>query len=180
MAFEWLDGLMEKVFSVFPRVHIVTSTESGVAYWFGRPRLIKSETIYVSFPLVCHVDIRTSCKQCIDCTTQAVITKDGRSVAIGVVVQYRVVDPLRAFRDFDDMDTYIPPLAMSVAAESVRGHTRDEIQGGIDLADGLTKSLRSKLRNSGVDVINVFVNEVVPCRVIRLIGNPSYVSDGSE
>jgi len=177
MAFEWLDKIFDKILSSLPSIMIVDSTEAGVAYWFGKPSSIKSSSVFIYFPMLCEVDVRKTCKQCIDCRTQAVLTKDGKSISIGVVVQYRVTDPLKAFCDYDDLDTYIPPLAMSVAAEVMREREMPSIMKGGELVDDLTKLLRKRLYNSGVEIINVFINELVPCRVVRLITNAPVMED---
>ena len=64
---DWLNSLIERLFSFLPSIQIVDSTEGGVSYWFGRPRLIKPKTTIIYLPLLCTLDIRVIVKQCINC-----------------------------------------------------------------------------------------------------------------
>jgi len=176
---EWLNTIMDRILSLLPSAMIIDSTEAGVAYWFGHPRPITPERIYFYWPVFCSIDVRKVVKQCIDCKTQTVLSKDGKSICIGVVVQYRVTNPMKAFTEYDDLDTYIPPLAMSSAQEVMRHHRLAELieekEEGPDIVAELTGALKRRLYNSGVEIINVFVNEIAPCRALRLITKSAMV-----
>ena len=98
--------------------------------------------------------------------TQALFTKDGKSISMGVVAHYRISDALKAFTKYDDLDNYLTPLIMSSAQESVLNNNVSDIE---KIQHETKKALKQKLRNSGIEILDIFVNELSPCRVIRLV-----------
>jgi len=172
---------IERILSLIPKGRLFESTHGGVAWVFGKPHKIEPGQIWWYLPAVTEIEKFPVCRQTLSCREQSILTKDNKSVAVKCVIVYEIKDIVKAATMTHDLDEAIEDLALCAAKQVLCSKTMEEIKEASDKIDeDLKKDLSQKVRGFGVQVRNIYVSDMVPCRVLRLMGAELLVTQGEE
>jgi regulator of protease activity HflC (stomatin/prohibitin superfamily) len=171
-AFAWLGHLAEWFGMFIPRIKIVRSTHAGVRFRHGKtPREIKPGII-VYWPIVTEVDIIPVARQTHNLPSQSLLTKDGKTVVVGGVVVYSIIDIVACMSRNWDITETINDITMVAIAKVITSHSLQYLQENLtgDILLQLTRETRRRLRPFGVKVYKTALTDFSTCMVIKNIG----------
>lgn len=189
-AFAWLGQIVEWFGRWIPRVLILGSPEGGVKYGTLRLRdlirfrwdpsvkpVVLHPGLHVYWPIVTEFTPWVVARQSLNLTTQTITTKDGKVIAIGAVLTFRVRNVLKLVAYTHDPDVTIRAVAAGVVQRVCSQAEWGELQTAKDdgvldryLMRALTKALR---RRFGVQVLDATLTDFAPARVIKVIQSTS-------
>lgn len=171
--FALLGNCLETIIKLLPRLIIIRATCGGVKWVHGKKVVGLGPGLHVYWPIVSIVEQIVTARQTLNLPTQVLTTKDRRSVVVGGLVVYRIVDVVQAIgeRNFDVDDT-ARDVCMAALMEVVSDMTFDELLGNPkDVSIKLKRQARKSLRRFGVGVVNAFLTDLSQCRTYRFIGD---------
>jgi regulator of protease activity HflC (stomatin/prohibitin superfamily) len=139
--FDLLSKLLEGLFAWLPRPMLVPRFRAMARWTLGREPVLKGGLVWI-VPLVHEfeqVDLRVNA---CEFEPKVLWTRDGREVAAGMVVMWRVADPLLLCRSVDGLGALVSKVGESVLPELV---------GRFDLADLKRKAAGGEGREWGFD-----------------------------
>lgn len=145
-----LSRLLEALFAWLPRPELVPRTDALVRWTLDRPPVLKRGLVWI-VPLIHHterVDLRVNA-----CEFEPKIlwTKDGREVAVGMVVLWRVTDALRLCAEVDDLHLLVSKVGESVLPQLVGEMDLEDMKrkaaGGEGREWAFDAQLRTRLKN---------------------------------
>lgn len=165
--FDLLAAIVQGLFTWIPRPFLVPPTAAYIRWTLGGPGyLVKRWGLNV--PLIhSHesVDLRSDG---LECEPKVLWTKDGKKVAVGMALVWRVADPLLVANQINGLDLFVSKLAESVLPEFVGTYDFDEFKKrcagrgekpGEWGANALLESrLRARFKKYGIEIDEAFVN----------------------
>lgn len=171
-ALSWLGDIIRGLLKFVPRLVVIKSTEGGVAFVRGTPRQILPGRMLFYWPLWTELYCLPVNRQTIDLRGQAYVTSDMRVIAVSGVVVYDVRDPMKACTVAHDLDVAIRDIALGTILRALRDKTLAQIYEGREAIDSaLERELRAQTRNWGVSIISVFLSDLAPCSVIKVMSD---------
>lgn len=172
-AFAWLGQIFDALLQFFPRRVIVRATHGGVKWgWRGGVKELKPG-VRIYWPLLSEVEIVVTARQTVNTRTQALITRDGRTVAVGGVVIYSISDVIQSIGklNFDPTDT-VGDISQAAIVQVITSMTFEEIMAGVSttVEEALTHRCRKSLRQYGVYVHRAALTDFSPSKAINLLG----------
>lgn len=172
-AFAWLSQIVNAILDFIPRRVIVRATHGGVKWkWRGEPKELKPGVRWY-WPLLSDIELIVVARQTVNTRTQALITKDGKTVAVGGVVIYSISDVVQAIGklNFDPIDT-AGDISQAAIVQVISSMTFEEIMGGVSttVEESLTHKCRKALRQYGIYVHRAALTDFSPSRAINLLG----------
>ncbi len=176
-ALAWVGQIAEWFGRLIPRWMILNATEAGVFYVRGRKVVPIGPGIHWWWPATTEEMHWTIARQAVDLPTQTIMTRDGRVVAVGAVMVFRIVDIVKILAETFDPDKVIRAVAMGVVQDVVGRTDWDELQqlkNEGTLNTHLRRALRKKLgRRFGILVLDSSLTDFAPCRVLKVIQSTS-------
>lgn len=162
-----LDGLKELIdwlSKLVPRVEVVSTKEAGVAWWFGRPRLIQPGRVYVYWPIWTEVEWIALRPEPLHLPAQTIYS--GRqAIVVQAVVVWRVRDVMKAICSEDDVTAVMEAEALSAVRNATYGRSLADISNREEeLEDSMRKDLQSSLRNRGLEIASVYFRSIAPVK----------------
>jgi regulator of protease activity HflC (stomatin/prohibitin superfamily) len=189
-AFAWIGEIVQWFGQWVPRWVVLNSTQGAVKFVTLRVRdvvrfrwdtSVKEHVIgpglVFYWPAVTELKDWIVARQSVNLTTQTLTTKDGKVIAVGAVMVFRVLDVLPLIAHTFDPDATIRAVSAGVVQRVVSQASWEELQrvkdeGLLDhhLKRGLNKALR---RRFGVQVLDATLTDFAPCRVLKVIQSTS-------
>jgi regulator of protease activity HflC (stomatin/prohibitin superfamily) len=116
--FDLLSRLLEGLFAWLPRPVLVPQFRAMARWTLARPPMLKSGLVWV-VPLVHEYELVDLRVNACEFEPKVLWTKDGREVAVGMLVMWRVSDPLLLCRGVDGMRGLVSRVGESVLPELV-------------------------------------------------------------
>lgn len=178
-----LDGLKELIdwMSKFvPRLEVVSTKEAGVAWWFGRPRLVRPGHLYPYWPLWTEVEWIALRPKPLHLPAQTIYS--GRqAIVVQAVVVWRVRDVMKAICSEDDVESVIEAEALSAVRNATYGRSLAAISDKEEeLEDRMRKDLQSSMRNRGVGIASVYFKSIAPVKAYVHHGGDGMVFEEEE
>ncbi len=163
---------LEYVTSWLPRPVLIAITQRGVRFRLGYPAKIMKPGLHLQVPLFSSVKIY----EIVLCATEfepcVLMTKDLKPILVGFVLFYWIEDPILAATTVDDIVQTIGEIGESFLPKTVMEHTleelRDAMVGRSPLLTMLTNEAKKVLKEYGVGVKYVRINNLSPCRAFKL------------
>lgn len=165
---EWLHNLLEKLFSVFPRLCLVETDESGVRVTLGTRATGLLSGWYIYWPLIqsfTTIKIKTQVK---DLRPQSVWTLDRKELAISGAVRYSVRDAKKAVLECYDYDDNVVVLALGIIQRHIAQRTLDSLDVP-GLEDEMLRGLREACAGWGLKIEQVYITDIGRTRNLRLL-----------
>lgn len=179
-AFAWIGHIAERLGAFIPRGTILRPTDGAIKFvsfrlrwWLPAPEIVVLKPgFHIWWPLASSFEIHPVVRQANDLRAQTIVTKDGKTVAVGGLIAYRVVDVQKLLAETFDPDDTIRDICLSAIHDSCIQYNLEDL-----LAASRTTKLDTAMRNEakrqlepyGVEVIKMALTDLAPCRVIRLV-----------
>lgn len=166
----WFSDLMETFGNLFPRLTQVNATHQAVKFTAGRAKELQPG-LHFYWPVISEIIELPVARQTVNLPTQALVTRDGKPVAVSGVVVYSIRSAYDAIVKNYDHDDTLSDVSMTAIAEVVLGNTYEQLMEFVrdgTLERELSKRARRRLRAFGFQVDRCALTDVTPCRTIRL------------
>jgi len=171
----WLETLLDRLTSLFPRIIVVRPDEGGFRLtpkpWSGTWMTeLKPRQWYFIWPLIMEYEICRTRTQVKDIRIQSIWTKDGFDVAVGAAIRYYVKEPMKAQLEVLDYDETLQNLALGIICDYVRKHTLKELKENLEgLRDQLLAIVRKESAGWGLKIQDIAITDIGRSRNIRLL-----------
>lgn len=172
-VFDILGRFAEVLVKLVPHLLLIRATCGGVKWVNGKKVVGLGPGLHWYWPITTDVDVIVTARQTLNLPTQVLTTKDRKSVVVGGLVVYRIMDVVRAIgeRNFDVDDT-VRDVCMAALMEVVSDLDFDDLlTNPKDVSVNLKQSARKALRKFGVSVVHAFLTDLSQCKTYRLIGD---------
>lgn len=172
-ALAWVGQIVEWVGRFIPRWIILNTTEGAVKFVRGSRAVELGPGVHFYWPAVTEIKSWVVARQSINLATQTITTKDGKVLAIGTVMVFRVTDALTLITKTYDPDNTIRAVAAGAVHSVCSNAEYGELQMVMNNGE-ITKWLRMELqrrlgRRFGVKVLDATVTDFAPCRVLKIV-----------
>jgi regulator of protease activity HflC (stomatin/prohibitin superfamily) len=161
-ALAWIGQIADWCGQFIPRWQIVPATHKGLKFVRGSEMKPLDPGIHFWWPATTILQMYPSARQTLDLRTQTLMTTDGKVVAVGGMVTYRVEDIQALLGKTWDADQTIKDICAGVISEVVRECSWADIQ-----TPAFTKELRHlmrlRLKPFGVRVMRATLTDLAPC-----------------
>ncbi|KSU58219.1 MULTISPECIES: slipin family protein [unclassified Gordonia (in: high G+C Gram-positive bacteria)] len=142
-------------------VRIVSEYQRGVVLRFGKLAGTRDPGLRVIIPLADRM-IRVSMRVVtMPIQSQGIITRDNVSVDISAVAYYRVVDPVKAVVEVEDVHAAINQIAQTTLRKVVGRHSLDDALAHTDtINDDIRRILEMTVQEWGVEVRLVELKDI--------------------
>jgi regulator of protease activity HflC (stomatin/prohibitin superfamily) len=174
---ELLAGFVEQITAWLPRPFLVNVTERGVRFRRGQDPTVVDPGLRCKVPISSTVEVVSLLRDTSEFPPVTLTTKDGITVALGIVIVWAIDDPLKAVTTTDDLVAMVGDVGESLLPEIVLAMTWEEVLAAAANRNGREWSLNRRLAADaqrlldeyGVRVISARVNSLARARVLRLI-----------
>lgn len=155
---------------VFYFCTITMSYQRGVVLRWGRKHREIGPGFHWRWPfriehvITCNVAIET-----MSVGPQSLTTKDGRSVVLSSIVTFQISDAAKFLLEVEGGHQAIEDSAYGQIADFVMKHTWEQLCAEDSLSNELTKVVRRRAKNYGVDIVSVQVADFTASKSLRLI-----------
>ena len=170
----WLNDLISRLLTVFPRLTLVQPDEEGVRF---TPKLrggLRIRTlqpgIYVWWPLIQKLwtlKVKTQVK---DLRSQSVWTADRHEMTISGAVRYREKSAMKALCEVYDYDQNIQAVALGIIQQYIREH-KLECLDTKQIEEEVLKGVREASEGWGLRVERVYITDIGRTWNVRLLTN---------
>ena len=167
----WLNEIIERVMSVFPRITMLAPYEAGIKITLGKKVRPLGAGWYVWWPMIHNVVSMEIQSQVVDLRTQSVRTIDNRDVVVSGAIQYSINNIERATCNVQSLDGSLETLALGIILEFVGSVTLDECQDLGRLKSEILRGTREAARGWGVKIERIYITDLGIARNIRLLSN---------
>ena len=168
---EWLSRLMDWMVDWLPTIHMVGPNEGGVRLLLGKYVKATQPGWYIFWPKIHRVYTVDVVTQVVDLRCQSLRTCDGKSIAAGGAIQYKVRNARKALLNVSDYDKALQTMALGIIADYVGEHTLDQLQDKMKLKDKIRAGVKEATGDWGLYVQGVFITDLDIVRSIRLLTN---------
>lgn len=175
-ALAWIGQIAAWVGQWIPRWVILDPTMGGVKYVGGKHPIVLNAGIHFYWPARTTLETYPTARQADDLRTQTVVTTDDRTIVVGGMVVYRVIDlmkllpttfqPSRAIKDV--CLTCIHDVCCMMSWETLKLEQR---KGTLETK--LRNACKKQLAEYGVEVIQVQLTDLAPTRVYKVMSSTS-------
>jgi regulator of protease activity HflC (stomatin/prohibitin superfamily) len=175
-ALAWVSEIARWVGQFVPRWVIVDTTHGAVKFVRGSKVVALGPGWHLYWPLTTNFTLYPTARQAADLRTQTVVTRDGRSIAVGGLIIYEISDIELIVAHTFDPDQTIKDISMTVVHDVCCQKTWDEItaaQRTGELDREMRREAKKQLDSYGVRVLKTMLTDLAPCRVLRLVSSVS-------
>jgi hypothetical protein len=109
------------------------------------------------------IEIYPTARQTTSLQYQALMTKNGRTIAVSTIIAYEVVDLLKAFGETWDIEDIIKDISLAKVRLLLTSMTFEDIsKEQISLDEKLSLAIRLELENYGINVIKAYFTDLAP------------------
>jgi hypothetical protein len=175
-ALAWIGAVVEWIGRFVPRREILDTTEGAVKYKGGSTPVYCGPGIHWWWPWKSKWQAFPIVRQPLDLRTQIITTTDDKTVAMGGLIVYEILDLLKLVPMTYHPDMAVKEMAVS-AIHSVCAEMdwetlkRENHRGTLDTK--LRREAQKALAGYGVKVIQVTLTDLSLCRVFKVINSTS-------
>ncbi|TSC60168.1 MAG: SPFH domain / Band 7 family protein [Parcubacteria group bacterium LiPW_15] len=184
-AFAWLGKIFELITALIPRPFIIDATQEGVKFKYGKYIVHLLPGVYGYWPLVTKVVAIQVKRQAVVLKPQVLTTKDGKSVIMGTLIAYTIIDAVAALTEVDNLSETLFEVSQGAVPGVVAGKTLQQLIHDVsEISDAesgngvmtildleLCERVSSILRGFGVNVLYCKVTDFSSCRVLNISGD---------
>lgn len=170
-----LTNLIKFLLCIFPRPRVVAPNEGGVRIFFGKWVQTLKPGWYWFWPIFNLIDILVLeiTSQVKDVRAQSVITKDGRSLAVGVGIEYSIKDARKALLCVQDFDKSLQDYILGLVLEFINERTFEECKAAKNIKGEVLKRVRDHVTDWGLKIKSVFITDLTEHTVYRILSEDS-------
>ena len=168
--FNWLNNLIERILSLFPKVQLVSPDESGVRITLGKHVSDAPPGWYILWPVIQEYSGLKVKPQIKDLRAQSVWSVDHRELTISGAVKYYVTNARKALLEVFDYDANIQALALGIIQRHCAAHEEMKIETSA-LEKDVLEALRKESQGWGLKIEKVYITDIGRTRNIRLLTN---------
>jgi regulator of protease activity HflC (stomatin/prohibitin superfamily) len=175
-ALAWIGHIAEWVGKFIPRWIILNTTEGAIKFVGGTDPVFLGPGIHWWWPAVTEMKPLVLARQSINLAAQTITTIDGKVIAVGGLLIYRITDPVRLVTDTWDPDQTIRDLAATALHDACSRLSWEDLQASKNtgaLYKRVRQEMRRRLKPFGVKVLQATFTDFAPTRVIKLITSTS-------
>lgn len=180
-AFAWIGQIVEWFGQFIPRREIIEPTHAGVKYVGGSKVVELRPGVHWYWPFWTKFHTHPMVRQTVDLRSQAITTKDDKTIVVGGLVTFEVKDITALMVNTWNTDQTIRDVALTAIHDTLEKmdwrDIRKEQQLGV-LKKLLKDNVRKEVEKFGVRVLKVGLTDLAPARVIRLIQSTAQDGDG--
>lgn len=171
-VFGWLRDLFGFMARCIPHLGLVRATHCGVKFRRGKQVKVLEPGLFFWWPLVTEIELIPAARQTINLPPQVLVTRDGRSVVIGAMVVFRVVNARKALASTYDFAGTIHDEVMAAITTSITQRRLSDLLEDFPevLPSQLTHCASEALGEYGVEIIHCTLTDLSPCFCLRNIG----------
>jgi regulator of protease activity HflC (stomatin/prohibitin superfamily) len=175
-----LGDLFLQFLEFFPRLKHIPKTHEAVRFRRGKALRVKCGLRFY-WPITTSIMQEPVVRQTLNLENQDLTTKDEQTIALSLVVVYRVADILKALTEQWDLEDTITDIANLAAMEIVRTRTfRELLDEWPEARRGLLQQLRRDLEPYGVKVMKTGLDSFAKTRVLSIRGGQGVVADTGD
>jgi regulator of protease activity HflC (stomatin/prohibitin superfamily) len=188
-ALAWIGQIVQWIGQFIPRWQLLDSREGAVKFqtllirdlvrgkWDASLKPIAlGPGLHMSWPATTSIKTWTVARQSVNLATQTITTGDGKTVAVGGFIIFKIVDVLEIVANAWHPDDCIKGIAAGAIHDVCSSSTWRELQqlkaSGVLVAE-LLEDLRERLRPFGVEPIDAVITDFAPTRVLKVIQSTS-------
>lgn len=108
--------------------------------------------------------------QTLDLLTPAIVLTDDRTVVASGNVVYRIVDVRKQWMSVRDLDANMRNLALGILASVLTTYSWPDLRGKrVEVESAIAERMARQTAAWGIDVRSVFITDLAPTKVIRLV-----------
>lgn len=143
-------------------IRIVQQYERGVVFRLGKVRAnVMEPGFHIIVPVIdvmCKTNMRTIT---MPIASQKVITRDNVSIDVAAVAYYRVVDPVKALVQIDNVSVAIDQISQTTVRNIVGQHPLDEVLSATDkINEQVMQILEGTVEQWGVELTRVELKDI--------------------
>jgi regulator of protease activity HflC (stomatin/prohibitin superfamily) len=171
MGLEKLFDLIVQFLEFFRFCSVIDCYEKGVHLRKGK--LLRVLEPGIRFMIPFYID-RMSTERVVvrvrELLTQTLITKDGKQIAAGIIIEFKIFDIVKAMLEVNEVIEAVDNACQATLAEHVLAETFADIctEG---FAKALTTACNLRAEPFGIEIRSVRLFELAPVRTYRLIGS---------
>jgi len=128
---------------------------------------------HIWWPFISALELIPTARQTLNLPIQSLMTKDGKQVAVGGIVIYKINNVVRAIGELNyDVDETVQDISQTAIVEVITSWDFEallkELNG--EVPEALTGACRKQLRCFGVYVNRVALSDFSQCHSINLLG----------
>jgi regulator of protease activity HflC (stomatin/prohibitin superfamily) len=175
-ALAWVGQIAEWLGRFVPRLLLLNTTEGAVKFVRGSRPVLLTPGLHFYWPLVTEVKAWVVARQSVNLPTQTVTTRDGKVIAVGGLLIFRIEDAMPLIAHTWNADQTIRDISAgvfhAVCSQAEWGELQMASHDGT-LNRTLKKELRRRLSRFGVRVLDALLTDLAPCRVLKVIQTTS-------
>lgn len=180
-ALAWIGQIAEWIGQFIPRWLILDTTEGAVKFVKGHTPVALAPGLHWYWPVTTKIREYPTAYQADRLPTQTIVTTDDKTIIVGAVVSYRVVDILPLVAHTHAAVTTVVNLSMTavhdVCCRMSWAELKDE-QRRSTLDTKLRNRAQRKLEEYGVRVEELVLVDLAPTRVLKLMQSTSREETG--
>ncbi|EGD56275.1 slipin family protein [Gordonia neofelifaecis] len=142
-------------------IKVVTQYERGVVLRFGRLVGVRDPGLRVIIPIADRMVKMSMRVVTMPIQSQGIITRDNVTVDVSAVAYFRVVDPVKAVVEIEDVRAAINQIAQTTLRKVVGQHALDEVLANTDSINGdIRRILEMTAQEWGVEVRLVELKDI--------------------
>lgn len=171
-ALEWISEIARWVGRLIPNWIVVDATHGGVKFVKGAEVIPFGPGIVWYWPATTNLRTYPTARQAVDLRTQTLVTVDGKVIAVGGIVVYRVFDIAALLGRTYDSDQTVKDICAGVIHDVCSAFSMEDMREEPFLRE-LKRTMQKRLRSYGVRVVRATITDLAPCRVLKVIQSTS-------
>lgn len=175
-ALAWVGQIAQWIGQFFPRWVILNTTEGAVKFVKGSRAVPLGPGIHWFWPATTEIKSWVVARQSVNLPAQTITTVDGKTIAVGGLIIFKIVDALELIAHVWNPDETIRDISAGVIHDVCSQSEWGELQMAKNdgtLKRELRREMRKKLRPFGVVVLGATLTDFAPCRVLKVIQSTS-------
>jgi len=170
----WLQELLEKLFSVCPRIQCIQPDEGGIRVTLGTRIKLLVPGWYFYLPCVQLITVVTVTPQPVDLRGQSIISQ-GRDFTISGSILYRIDNAEKAILAVQDFDRSLTVMGLGIIARYSKSHDLSLPEAFEELESDILKGVRGVASGWGLKIMKVYITDLGTVQNIRVIGDTTAV-----
>lgn len=157
-----VEVLLSNLWPLLP-FRIVRSDEWGVRWrkWGAVAEIIRPGFVWCWY-VVHQFERMSNGEAVLDLPTQSVVTADEYAVCLSGIVNWRVVDPVKAYCNVDNLEASLRGVALRHLSKNIRKRKYTETVKNMDaLEASLRRTLETRCKHWGVEITDVGLSDFV-------------------
>lgn len=179
-AFGWLGEFFRYLLNILiPGVALIHRTHGAVRFRRGKEAQELKPGLYFFWRLTTSIFRIPVVRDTLNLLSKPLVTRDKQPVIVGTTIVFRVIDPLIALSQVEEIGDAIVEVAMTALPSLVLNRTWDELTESLlttvpgelsPFEQELSEHAAAVLEEFGVEIIYCKLNSIAPARVFYVAG----------